>query len=119
MQDPKTATARKTLSVALLSVVGGLVGVWAGRGVADAQHGRAGCVGRGRDDLHLIDRALLTQACQSYGVTVEIVNPAQGLLSPGAGHEYDFLCILDRRAYIATLIPNHLEKYEAASRVQK
>ena len=34
MQDPKTATARKTLAVALLSVVGGLIGMWAGRGVA-------------------------------------------------------------------------------------
>ena len=72
---------------------------------------------RSRNDLHLIDRGLLVQACQSYGVAV--LNPAQGGLSPDAGHEYDFLCILDRRAYTAILIPNQTEKYEAASRVQK
>lgn len=34
MQDPKKVTSSKTLAVALLSVVGGLVGMWAGRGVA-------------------------------------------------------------------------------------
>jgi len=72
---------------------------------------------KGRNDLHLIDQALLVQACQSYGVAV--VNPNQGKLAPDAGHEYDFLCILDRRAYTALLIPNQSEKYEAASRIQK
>ena len=72
---------------------------------------------KGRNDLHLIDRSLLVQACQSYGVAV--LNPNQGQLTPDAGHEYDFLCILDRRAYTALLIPNQAEKYEAASRVQK
>jgi hypothetical protein len=72
---------------------------------------------KGRNDLHLIDRSLLVQACQSYGVQIQNAN--QGQLSPGAGHEYDFLCILDRRAYTATLIANQPEKYEAASRVQK
>lgn len=72
---------------------------------------------KGRNDLHQIDRGLLVQACQNYGIAV--VNPVQGQLSPDAGHEYNFLCILDRRAYTATLIPNQLEKYEAASRTQK
>lgn len=72
---------------------------------------------RARNDLHLIDRNLLQQACQSYGVDFE-QNQA-GALGPSAGHEYDFLCIIDRRAYTATLIPDQPEKYEAASRVQK
>lgn len=72
---------------------------------------------RSRNDLHLIDRALLVQACASYGVAV--VNPVNGHLAPDAGHEYDFLCILDRRAYTANLVPNQLEKYEAASRTQR
>lgn len=72
---------------------------------------------KGRDDLDQIDRALLVQACQSYGISV--VNPAHGQLAPDTGHEYDFLCILDRRAYTAILIPNQPEKYEAASRMQK
>ena len=72
---------------------------------------------RARNDLHLIDRNLLQQACQSYGVDVE--QNQTGAVGPSAGHEYDFLCIIDRRAYTATLIPNQPEKYEAASRVQK
>lgn len=72
---------------------------------------------KGRNDLHQIDRSLLVQACQSYGVQIQ--NPDQGQLAPDAGHEYDFLCILDRRAYTANLIPDQPEKYEAASRVQK
>ena len=72
---------------------------------------------KGRNDLHLIDRALLVQACQNYGVAVENAN--QGQLAPDVGHEYDFLCILDRRAYIALLIPDQSEKYEAASRSPK
>ncbi|PXX51121.1 Kiwa anti-phage protein KwaB-like domain-containing protein [Aquitalea magnusonii] len=72
---------------------------------------------KSRNDLHLVDRNLLVQACQSYGV--QILNPEQGQLTPDTGYEYDFLCILDRRAYTALLIPNQSEKYEAASRVQK
>lgn len=72
---------------------------------------------KGRNDLNLLDRVLLVQACQSYGVQIQNAN--QGQLAPDTGHEYDFLCILDRRAYTAKLIPNQPEKYEAASRVQK
>lgn len=72
---------------------------------------------KGRDDLGQIDRHLLVQACQSYGIAV--LNLAHGQLAPDTGHEYDFLCILDRRAYTANLIPNQPEKYEAASRMQK
>ena len=34
MQDPKKVTSSKTLVMALLSVVGGVVGMWAGRSVA-------------------------------------------------------------------------------------
>lgn len=72
---------------------------------------------RSRNDLHLIDRQLLIDACQQFGILIS-QNQA-GAIGPDDGHEYDFLCIIDRRAYTATLIPNQPEKYEAASRVQK
>lgn len=72
---------------------------------------------RSRNDLHLIDRQLLTTACQQFGILIS-QNQA-GAIGPDDGHEYDFLCIIDRRAYTATLIPNQPEKYEAASRTQK
>lgn len=72
---------------------------------------------KGRSDLDQIDRGLLVQACQNFGIS--ITNPTHGQLSPGAGYEHDFLCVLDRRAYTATLIPQQLEKYEAANRTQK
>lgn len=72
---------------------------------------------KSRDDLHLISRRLLATACRNYGISV--TNPQAGLLSPNPGHEYEFLCILDRRAYIAKLITNQPERYEAASRVQR
>jgi hypothetical protein len=71
-----------------------------------------------RNDLHLIDKNLLQQACESYGVCIEQDEEAASL-GPAVGHEYDFLCVIDRRAYTATLIPNQPEKYEAASRVKK
>jgi hypothetical protein len=69
---------------------------------------------RSRDDLHLIDRDLLINACQSWGINV--LQNAVGLIGPDDGHEYDFLCVLDRRAYTANLIPDQPEHYEAASR---
>jgi hypothetical protein len=72
---------------------------------------------RARDDLHLIDKRLLQSACRIFGIAV--VKGQAGSIGPDAGHEYDFLCIIDRRAYTAKLIPNQPEKYEAASRVQK
>lgn len=72
---------------------------------------------KSRDDLHLLSRNLLVSACRSYGISVQ--NPPAGLLKPDSGHEYDFLCILDRRAYTAKLIPRQPERYEAASRIQK
>ena len=70
-----------------------------------------------RNDLNQIDRALLVAACHDYSINVS--NAPNGKISPDAGSEYDFLCILDRRAYISTLIPNQPEKYEAANRVKK
>lgn len=72
---------------------------------------------KSRDNLHLTSRNLLAKACRNYGIPIQ--NPRDGLLSPDPGHEYDFLCILDRRAYTAKLISNQPERYEAASRVQK
>lgn len=71
---------------------------------------------RGRPDLHLVDANLLQQACAHQGVVLQHIN---GQFGPGAGHEYDFLCVLDRRAYTAELIPNDVEKYEAASRTRR
>lgn len=73
---------------------------------------------RARNDLHLIDRQLLEVACQSFGINI-VQDQTGTMIGPDSGHEYDFLCIIDRRAYTATLIQNHPEKYEAASRVQK
>lgn len=72
---------------------------------------------RSRNDLHLISRQLLASACRAYGIPIQ--NPRGGKLGPDAGHEYEFLCILDRRAYTAKLIANQPERYEAASRVRK
>ena len=72
---------------------------------------------RSRNDLHLIDQTLLSGACLQYGIQTS--KNQHGAISPDKGHEYDFLCILDRRAYTTTLIPNQQEKYEASSRIQK
>lgn len=72
---------------------------------------------KSRDNLHLTSRSLLAAACRNYGIAIQ--NPRGGLLCPDPGHEYEFLCILDRRAYIAKLIANQPERYEAASRIQK
>lgn len=82
-----------------------------------ARSARLLAVIRSRDDLHLVSRNLLASACRNYGIAIQ--NPRSGLLCPDAGHEYDFLCILDRRAYIAKLITNQPERYEAASRTQR
>lgn len=72
---------------------------------------------RSRNDLHLIDRQLLIDACQEFGILIS--HNQAGAIGPDNGHEYNFLCIIDRRLYTATLIPNQPEKYEAASRIQK
>ena len=72
---------------------------------------------RARDDLPLINRGLLETACQQFGINV--VKNADGTMTPISGHEYDFLLMIDRRAYTATLIPQQAERYEAASRTRK
>jgi hypothetical protein len=72
---------------------------------------------KSRNDLHQIDRALLVLACAENGVNV--INPVMGNLAPDNGSEFDFLCILDRRAYTAMLVPNLPENYIAASRARK
>lgn len=72
---------------------------------------------KSRNDLHQIDRALLVLACTENGIS--ITNPAIGNLTPDNGSEFDFLCILDRRAYTAMLVPNLPENYIAASRARK
>lgn len=72
---------------------------------------------RARGDLDKVERKLLAKACKNYGI--DIANPPKGKLAPKSGYEYDFLCILDRRAYTADLVANQSEKYEAASRVRR
>lgn len=72
---------------------------------------------RSRTDLPFIDRGLLEAACQGFGIAV--VQNADGTMTPDTGHEYDFLLLVDRRAYTATLIPQQAERYEAASRTRK
>lgn len=72
---------------------------------------------RARPDLHLLDRRLLEGACQDFGI--QLVQNDNGTMGPAAGHEYDFLMMIDRRAYTATLIPQQAERYEAASRTRK
>lgn len=68
-----------------------------------------------RDDLSDTDQRLLKQACKHTGVTLE---RRHGRIFPAAGHEYEFLMLLDRRRYALTLIPDAPETYEAASRRQ-
>lgn len=68
-----------------------------------------------RNDLSATDQRLLKQACKHTGVTLERRN---GRIFPAAGHELEFLMLLDRRRYALTLIPDTLETYEAASRRQ-
>ncbi len=72
---------------------------------------------KSRIDLAHVDRVLLTTACNENGVATTI-NPT-GQLVPNAGEEYNFLCILDRRAYTSTLITNQPENYIAASRARR
>lgn len=71
----------------------------------------------GRSNLNQVNKTLLLQACSSFSIPI-IIAP-NGMISPSLGSEYDFLCILDRRAYTSTLIPNQPEKYEAANRIQR
>lgn len=72
---------------------------------------------RSRPDLTLLDKRLLEGACQQFGIP--LVRGANGTIGPASGHEYDFLLMIDRRAYITTLIPQQAERYEASSRTRK
>lgn len=68
-----------------------------------------------RDDLSDTDQALLKKACKSTGIKLERRN---GRVFPAAGHEYEFLMLLDRRRYTLTLVSETVETYEASSRRQ-
>lgn len=70
---------------------------------------------KNRADLSEIDEQLLTQACSHTTVALDRRN---GRIAPAAGHEYEFLMLLDRRRYAVTLIVDTPETYEAASRRQ-
>ena len=66
-----------------------------------------------RNDLASTDQRLLRKECRETGVAVERRN---GRMCPAAGHEYEFLMLLDRRRYALTLIADAPETYEAPSR---
>ncbi|QDV90925.1 hypothetical protein RAS2_20100 [Phycisphaerae bacterium RAS2] len=66
-----------------------------------------------RNDLASTDQRLLKKECRETGVAVERRN---GRMCPAAGHEYEFLMLLDRRRYALTLIADTPETYEAPSR---
>ncbi|MDO8330312.1 MAG: DUF4868 domain-containing protein [Fluviicoccus sp.] len=72
---------------------------------------------RSRNDLAQIDRDLLLRACEIN--QVDMLDVGDGKFSPNTGHEYDFLCVLDRRAYTTILIPDQSERYVAASRTKR
>lgn len=66
-----------------------------------------------RSDLADISLKLLKASCKSNNVSFKVKG---GKLLPEAGSEMDFLMLLDRRLYTLTLIEQHPETYQAASR---
>lgn len=68
---------------------------------------------RSRNDLHLIDKELFKNLCDSNSVAYTIENEK---ITPSEKHEMAFLYLLDRRRYSLKLIPNTPELYEAPSR---
>lgn len=69
-----------------------------------------------RTDLNRIEKAKLVRNCNELGVV--FVEDVHGSISITSGHEYNFLCLLDRRLYKVDLV-NQSEKYEATGRLLK
>lgn len=70
---------------------------------------------RGRGDAHMIDEALLRQACVANNVSFD---ECGGKIVVGEGHVLGLLEVLDRRRYSASLVSNSLELYRASGRQQ-
>lgn len=68
---------------------------------------------RGQAETKNIDKGKLKSYCKRVGVAVKEKN---GKLVVEAGHEMDFLGVLDRRLYDVELVPENPERYRAASR---
>lgn len=68
---------------------------------------------RGQEETKSIDEAALKSHCKRTGVEVKESN---GKLIVAAGHELDFLGVLDRRLYDVELVKGQPERYRAASR---
>lgn len=68
---------------------------------------------KSRQDLGEISMQRLKVCCKDNGVTFTIKG---GKMVPAEGTEMDFLLLLDRRLYTLTLIEEHPERYQAASR---
>ena len=66
--------------------------------------------------MNRIEKTKLINRCTDLGVA--FVEDSNGIIEVVSGHEYDFLCLLDRRLYSLDLI-NQVEKYEATGRFLK
>jgi hypothetical protein len=67
----------------------------------------------GQKETRSIDKALLKKLCKQTGVEV---GEEKGKIKVPAGHEMDFLEVLDRRRYEVNLVREQPERYRAASR---
>ncbi|MDX2206156.1 MAG: DUF4868 domain-containing protein [Gemmatimonadales bacterium] len=68
---------------------------------------------RSQSETKNIDEGKLRSLCERVGVAVK---ESSGKLVVEAGHEMDFLGVLDRRLYDVDLVPAKPERYRAASR---
>ncbi len=68
---------------------------------------------RDQEETKNIDKVKLKTYCKRVGVAIK---EKSGRLIVEAGHEMDFLGVLDRRLYNVDLIPERPERYRAASR---
>ncbi len=68
---------------------------------------------RSQEETRNIEKSRLKSYCKRVGVAI---NEKNGRLVVRAGHEMDFLGVLDRRLYDVDLVPEKLERYRAARR---
>ncbi|MDE0076905.1 MAG: hypothetical protein OXO50_05255 [Caldilineaceae bacterium] len=66
-------------------------------------------------ELQGMDQYALKALCDSTGVDIQEAN---GRIMVNSGHEMGFLEVLDRRRYRLELVPDHPERFKAASRVR-
>jgi hypothetical protein len=65
------------------------------------------------DEANDVSRERLIAACNECGAEVEI---DQDRIRPQAGHELNFLYVLDRRLFRVQLVEGRIERYQAGSR---